>query len=121
MVDRKTLIRRFKETPTQMGVFRIHNTTENKTFLGVSRDVPAALNRHRAQLNMNAHPQKELQDDWNRLGNGVFVFELLDTLSHDKRPDFDPTRDLRELEQLWLEKIAPEGHLGYPTRLGRVL
>ncbi len=122
MSDRKALIREYKNTPRPMGVFRIHNTRDDKSLIGVSKDLPAAMNRHRAQLKMGAHPQKQLQADWNAIGADAFEFETLDTLEPSAdAPTYDPTDDLRELERLWLEKLAPSGDPGYPTRQGRVL
>ena len=118
-MDRKALIRQYKETPTQMGVYRVHNTQDDRALIGTSRDVPAALNRHRAQLRMGGHPQRQLQSDWNSLGPEAFVFEILDTLAPADVPGYDPTDDLHELELLWLDKLAPSGGPGYSTGTGR--
>ena len=122
MVDRKALIREYKNTPRPMGVYRIRNLQDERALIGVSRDVPAALNRHRAQLRMQSHPQKQLQSDWNELGSEAFAFETLDLLEPPAdAAGYDPTDDLRELERLWREKLAPEGDPGYRTAAGRVL
>jgi hypothetical protein len=56
-----------------------------------------------------------LQKDWNELGADAFVFEVLDTLTPPERPDYDPSDDLRALEQLWLDKLKPFGDRGYNT------
>lgn len=122
VVDRKALIREYKNAPRPMGVFRIHNRQDGKALIGVSRDVPAALNRHRAQLRMGGHPQKQLQSDWDALGPDQFAFETLDLLEPPKDlAEYDATDDLRELELLWLAKLAPDGDPGYRTPPGRVL
>ena len=96
-----------------MGVFRVHNTVADRSFVGISRDLPSMLNRQRFQLEHGSHPNRALQDDWNRLGPEAFVFQVLDTLSPSERPDSDPAEDLRVLEQLWLEQLSPYGERGY--------
>lgn len=112
-MDRKEIIRKYKETPRPMGVYRMFNKTNGKTLIATSRDHNAALNRHRAQLRMGGHRNRELQNDWNDMGPDAFEFEILDTLSPSDLPDYDPTEDLRQLEAMWLEKLAPTGDSTY--------
>jgi hypothetical protein len=99
-----------------MGVFRVLNTVNGKSFVGVSADLPAMLNRQRAQLRFGGHPVRELQKDWKELGPEAFTFEILDTLKPGEEPDYDPTSDLRVLEELWLERLSPYGEQGYNIR-----
>jgi hypothetical protein len=73
-MDRKELIRQYKETPRPMGVFRVHNTVADRSFVGTSRDLPSMLNRQRFQLEHGSHPNRELQEDWDRLGAAAFAF-----------------------------------------------
>jgi hypothetical protein len=112
-MDRKELIREYKETPRPMGVYRVRNTTNGTVLFGTSLDVNAALNRHRAQLRMGGHPNRSLQSDWNEMGPDAFEFEVLDQLSPSELPDYDPADDLRELETMWMEKLGPTGDLTY--------
>ena len=112
-MDRRELIRQYKETPRPMGIFRVLNVVGQKSFVGTSPDLPAMLNRQRFQLEHGSHPNQALQADWNQLGSSAFIFEVLDTLSPSKEPGNDPSDDLRVLEQLWLEKLAPYGERGY--------
>ena len=67
----------------------------------------------RVKTQKGAHPNRELQSDWNRLGEGVFVFEVLDTLKPSDQPGWDPAGDLRVLEEMWLEKLSPYPPKGY--------
>ncbi len=96
-----------------MGIYRVRNKTNGKALIGASRDLPAALNRHRAQLRMGGHRNSQLQADWNTHGAEAFEFEIVDTLSANTEPHYDPTDDLRELEKLWLEKLGVNGTPGY--------
>lgn len=109
------MIREYKERPRPMGVFRVHNTADQKSFVDSSVDAPAALNRERFQLKAGLHPNAALQADWNRLGAEAFEFELLDSVGQEDRPDADRAADLAVLERLWLEKLSPYGTRGYNT------
>jgi hypothetical protein len=111
--DRKALTRQYKEGERPIGVFRVHNTVEDRSFVGASPDLPAMLNRQRFQLASGGHPNRRLQQDWNRLGAEAFAFEVLDTLERSEAPGWDPREDLRQLEQLWLEKLEAYGERGY--------
>lgn len=113
-MDRKALIRQYKETRKTAGVFRVRNLTNDKSLVGKSADVPSMLNRERAQLRTGTHMNRALQSDWKTLGADAFAFEILDTLTPPAdKPDWDPTDDLRLLEEMWLEKLQPFGERGY--------
>jgi hypothetical protein len=84
--------------------------------VGTSLNLPAILNRHRAQLSMGGHVNAALQSDWNRLGADAFAFEVLDTLEPKDTPGYDPTDDLRVLEGLWLDRLSPYDERGYNRR-----
>lgn len=104
-MNRKELVRRYKETPRPMGVFRIRNTVTGFSLVASSIDVPAILNRQKAQLKFGGHPTVALQREWNEHGAEAFEFEVLDLLTPPDDPEYDPTSDLIALEELWLEKL----------------
>jgi hypothetical protein len=111
-MDRKALIRQYKETPRPMGVFRVHNTVADKSLVGTSRDLPSMLNRQRFQLDHGSHPNHALQEDWNRLGPEAFAFEVLDTLNPADRSENDLSRPHRTRTALAGE-VSPLGERGY--------
>ena len=111
--DRKAQIRAYKESPRTMGIFEVRNTVSGKRLIGAATDVPAMLNRQRAQLRLGAHPNAQLQADWNALGQDAFTFEVLDVLAPPDDPAHDPRPDLDVLQTLWLEKLTPFAELGY--------
>jgi hypothetical protein len=114
--DRKALIREYKQTPRSMGVGAVRNTANGKALIVAGRDLPALLNRQRAQLRLNAHPNRALQAAWDSLGPDTFEFVVLDNLAPTDAPDYEPTEDLRTLEELWLEKLSPFEPVGYHRR-----
>jgi hypothetical protein len=99
-----------------MGVYRVRNTVDDRSFVGSSVDLTAMLNRQRSQLSMGGHPNRELQKDWNELGSEAFAFEVLDELTPRDDPGYDPTADLRALEELWLDRLSPYDERGYNRR-----
>jgi hypothetical protein len=115
-MNKKELTRAYKQSPRPMGVYRVHNTSSGRSLVGRSVDLPAMLNRERAQLRLGVHRNVALQRDWNQFGPDAFVFEVLDTLAPPDVPDYDPTEDLKVLEALWLERLEPFDERGYTPR-----
>ncbi len=105
-IDKKALVRAYKERIVPMGVYQVRNTITGHALVAASKDVRALLNRHKAQLSMNAHPSKTLQADWARHGAESFVFEVLDTFTPSDAPGYDPLVDLSALEDMWLDKLS---------------
>jgi hypothetical protein len=105
-VNRKELVRQYKERRSSMGVYRVRNTVTGNAIVAAATDLTAILNRHQAQLRMDAHASRALQADWRAHGPGSFVFEVLDTLSRPDDPGYDPVPDLTALEELWLDQLS---------------
>lgn len=111
---RKALVREYKRTPKEMGVYAIRNISTGKCFVAASRDINARFNRHRLELKMQSdRSSPNLQSDWIKLGADAFEFEILDVLEPADSADYDPTEDLEVLEQLWLDKLSPFEPKGY--------
>jgi hypothetical protein len=121
-MDRKALIREYKQRRPPMGVYRVQSTVTGRALVAASTDMPSMLNRHRAQLRFGGHPTRALQADFAEHGEASFVFEVLDTLPPRDEPDYDPIPDLAALEDMWLEKLelaADKMHTIDPKRLTR--
>jgi hypothetical protein len=99
-----------------MGVFLIRNVVSERVFLGVGQDLRGVMNRHKFELSMGSHPNKQLQADWNEFGRDSFAFEIVDQLDAPDDPGFDRVKELAFMEQLWLEKLKPFGSRGYNER-----
>jgi hypothetical protein len=112
-MERKALIRQYKERRPEMGVFQIRNIVNGKILIGSSTDLPSMLNRQEAQLRLGAHPNRELQTDWHTFGADAFTFATLDTLSRPEDLAYDPAADLAALLAIWLEKLEPYNVRGY--------
>jgi group I intron endonuclease len=100
-----------------MGVYRIRNMVNGRSYVAASNDIRARFNRHRMSLKTNNESVKALLADWNEFGENAFEFETLDSLEPLDRPGagltYDPMDDLKVLEALWLEKLQPYEPEGY--------
>jgi hypothetical protein len=94
----------------------VRNTVNGKSLVISGKDLPSLLNRHLAQLRLNAHMVKQLQADWNAQKGEAFAFEIVDTLEPRDEPGYDPRKDLEALEELWLEKLGSYEPAGYNRR-----
>ena len=116
-MDRKALVRSYKETRRPMGVYRVRNVRDGRSLVRASVDLPASLNRERTQLRFGGHRNADLQRDWNALGPDAFAFEVLDTLTApDDQPSYDAADDLAVLEALWRERLVSAGERDYAKR-----
>jgi len=115
MKTRKELKKEYLRTPKEMGVYRIRNKQNEKSYIAASRDIKARFNRHRMCLKTNNDSNKALQAEWAEYGEDAFEFEVLDVLKPLDVPDYNPTDDLNTLEELWLEKLQPYEPRGYHT------
>jgi hypothetical protein len=112
-IDRKSRIREYKQTPLAAGIYRIRNTAAGRSLIGSSVNPAGRLNRHRFQLKAGSHPDARLQADWNELGEEGFELAVLDRLEPRDEPDYDPSKDLEVLKELWLEKLSASGESLY--------
>lgn len=110
-MDKKELKLNYKLSQRPMGIFQIRNLTNEKVFIGKSENLEGILNRHEFALKANGHQNKQLQADWNELGEEKFAFEILEEL--EQREGLDNKKELEFLEDLWLEKLQPFGEKGY--------
>lgn len=109
----KQLKKDYQQRPRAMGIFLIRNNLSDKVFVGSSVNLQGIINRHRSQLTLGGHPNKQLQSDWNELGSHNFAFEIVDELSAREGANVDYRAELNSLENLWLEKLQPFGDKGY--------
>lgn len=88
-----------------MGVYRIRNTGNDKSYIGFSTDLPARINRHKAELKFGSHRNLELLGEWKALGESSFEFEVLDELDHNEDSQANPEEELRILAKMWIHQF----------------
>jgi len=112
-MNRKELIRQYKQTIPSMGVYQIRCTLNQKVFVGSTKNLHGKKNSYHFQLDMGSHMNKALQQEYNVYGSESFVFEVLDTVTPKDDLKYDYSEDLATLESLWLQKLEPYGTKGY--------
>lgn len=113
-MDRKQAKAEYKQALTPMGIVRVRNLTNDRSYIVASKNTRGTMNSLRFQLSAGSFPKsEELCRDWKALGEAQFVIEVVDELAPVDDPSHDYAADLRELEALWLQKLEPYGERGY--------
>ena len=114
MMDRREMIRKYKNSIQPMGIVQVRNIRNNRVYLTASANTPGTINSIRFQLKMGTFlPSTGLAQDWMEMGEQNFVVEVLDELKPVDDPGYDYRDDLKALEEMWLEKLKPFGERGY--------
>lgn len=106
MKTRTELKEEYKLRKPPMGVFQIRNTSNGKVFISSSTQLDKAWNRHKFQLELNGHPNKALQAEWNEFGESQFVFEIIEEIQQSETASVDPIEEVKLLEELCLERTG---------------
>jgi group I intron endonuclease len=67
------------------GVYKITNSINKKFYIGSSVDILARWNRHKNALNNHRHHSVHLQRAWDKFGEKIFTFEILEECIEDDR------------------------------------
>lgn len=90
-------------------IYKIRNKTNNKFYLGSSKNLANRWREHKRDLRNNKHHSPRLQHAWNKYGPENFVFEVIEELSQDCLD-----KQLLEREQYWLKTLNPlDESIGY--------
>jgi hypothetical protein len=113
MLNKKEIIRQYKQTIQPMGIYQIKNLSNGKIYLDSSKNLQGAQNSAQFQLNLGTYMNHSLQADYKQFGESRFVFEILDRLTPKDDPAYDYTDDLATLKSMWLDKLQPYNEIGY--------
>jgi group I intron endonuclease len=116
IMSKKELINKYKQTIHPMGIYQIRNLINGKIFLGSAKDLHGIINSNKFQLKNGLHANKEMQKDFNEVGENAFSFDILDYLEPKQDLNFDYTEELRMLENMWLGKLQPYNEKGYNSK-----
>ena len=85
-LDRKAALRAFKERKIRSGIYAIRNKATGRAWAGSANDLDATRNGQWVTLNSGRHLEKELQAEWNLLGEEAFEYVILEVLEGDLSP-----------------------------------
>lgn len=96
MKRKKQLLEEYENRKPEMGIISFCCITTKDVFLGISKDIPADFNSNRFKLSANWHPNKRLQELWNKFGESSFKLSVLKILKYED-PKADHTDELEKL------------------------
>jgi group I intron endonuclease len=115
-MNKKEMINKYKQTIQPMGIYQIKNMKNGKIYIGSAKDLRGKINSNKFQLKNGLHFNKEMQKDFNEIGEESFSFDILDYLKPKEDLNYDYTEELKILEEMWLGKLQPYNEKGYNTK-----
>ncbi len=100
---RRVAARQARDAFPPMGIYAIRDRSSGHLLLGASRNVHAALNRARFELQMGKYADRVLQAEWNLSGAEGLAFEVLELVKEREEKGFDYAGELKALEQIHRE------------------
>jgi predicted GIY-YIG superfamily endonuclease len=108
-MDKSAIKKAYKRANQPMGIYGIRNSRDNKIFVGKASDLPARINRHKAELKFGSHRNRQLQEMWNSYGGSSFEFEILEVLDQEENVKANHDEELRVLAEMWIQKLEEAG------------
>jgi len=115
-MNKKELKNKYIGTIQPMGIYQIKNNNNGKIFIGRGKNIQGIINRNIFQLKSGLHANKDMQKDFNDVGEAYFTYEVLDYLKPKEDNNYDNTEELKILESMWLEKLKPYNENGYNSK-----
>jgi hypothetical protein len=109
MINKKELIKEYKNKKHPAGLFAVKNKPENKMFIGASLNLPAKIRGITFELEMGKHSYSNLAEDYKRLGKDEFEISILDEIEYMEETEKELKKELETLEEIWVEKLKREG------------
>jgi len=109
MNRKKELKEQYSQMKPDMGIFLIRSKSSNRFHIDWTQDLKSKMNRSIFELKFGSHSNKELQKEWNELGEGNFIIEILDILEYDEDElKIDYSEELILLQMIWEERLLSE-------------
>lgn len=89
------------------GIYIIHNTINNRAYIGSSNNIQNRWQNHRLGLRNNKHTNERLQKDWNEYGEERFNFAIVETFYPiNSKYDNSYYKKLWTRETEWINKLS---------------
>ena len=112
--ERKRMKEEYKSRQRVAGIFTVTNTVDGKVFLGSCLDAERPLRRIRFELQLGSFKNRELQNDYARLGEDAFRFAVLESVPTSAE---DPEEELERLEEKHLAGLDPSASYNTDSRI----
>ena len=87
------------QSPSQV-IYQIENLKNGHKYVGSTVEKERRWQQHRSKLELGEHENDHLQKSWNKYGESVFEFSVLEKVNE--------TSDLIQREQYYLDILEPE-------------
>lgn len=117
-MDKHHLKMEYKNRQKNMGIYQIRNKVNGKILVGSTPNLDGIINRYNFAMKctggLNINP--DLLREMDEYGPENFCIEILDQLKPNEDPLYNYSKDLKTLEELWLERLQPYEERGYNKR-----
>lgn len=104
LIDHSYLWSTVKRVP---GIYMLWNLATGDWYIGSSSKLRKRALEHRADLRRRRHPNKHLQNAWNKYGEDNFKFGTIELCEK---------QDLIVREQYWLDRLKPKYNINKSAR-----
>lgn len=105
------MITNIQNNITNVGIYEIRCTKNNKIYIGSSKNIDLRLKQHLNCLKKNKHDSRYLQFAWKKYGNNAFTVKVLENL-----PTGTDSQKILLVEQEYLDKLQPwKSKIGFNT------
>ena len=94
------------------GIYKIRNKKTNKIYVGKSVNIEERWKQHKSELFFKKHHNVDLQEDYNKFGEDIFEYSVLELCEKDK---------LFDRERCWIDTFnAREFGYNYENRKTKI-
>ena len=104
---KKEAIRKFKEQEIPRGAYAVRCASNNRVWVGASRNLNSAKNLIWFSLRQGNYLEPTLQAEWNAQGEANFHYEILETLDG-KVLAMEVSDLLKAKKQAWIALLGAE-------------
>jgi hypothetical protein len=84
--DKKAALRAYKEQKPRPGIYAVRNIDSGRAWADMAQNLDTTKNGLWHRLKEGRHLDKELQSEWNRMGEPAFEYIILEVLNEEMTP-----------------------------------
>jgi group I intron endonuclease len=101
----KELKQQYKERKQKVGIYSISFNNSETIFVGNSKNLEKAVNRHIFTLKLDNHKCNSLQEEWNKYGSENLIFQVLEEIETEEINTLLLEDIIKSKKQFWITKL----------------